>query len=71
MNTLPDSLQSQASVAQDMLDSELVDRLDGHVQLLSKQAMVIAGRYVNESPLAVSARCLVGSVQADHRCRGK
>ena len=46
--TLPDSLQSQASAAQDMLDCELVDRLAGHVQLLSQPAMVIAGRYVNE-----------------------
>ena len=66
---VPDSLQSQASVAQDMLDRELVERLDGHVQLLSQQAMVIAGRYVNESPLAVLARCLIGSDQADHKCR--
>ena len=67
--TLPDSLQSQASVAQDMLDSELVDWLDGHVQLLPQQAIEIAGRYVNESPLAVLARCLIGSDQANHKCR--
>ncbi len=66
---VPDSLQSQASVAQDMLDRELVERLDGHVQLLSQQAMVIAGRYVNESPLAVLTRCLIDSDQANHRCR--
>ena len=67
--TLSDSLQSQISVARDMLDSELVQRLDGHVQLLFQQAIFIAGRYGNESPLAVLARCLIDSAQANYKSR--